>query len=527
MLYRDRVVALTGWRRPVLAAFCGLLAAAALPPWYLLPLLIPAFVGLIWLLDGTRTWRAALFTGWSFGAGYFLLGLYWIAEPLLIDAARTAWLIPFAVAGMAGGMAIFTSLTCGLWAWLRRRGFIAGPGRIIAFAALWTLLEWVRAWIFTGFPWNLIGYVWSLSPTMLQTASLTGVYGLSLVTVLAAAMPALLGQRPGPHRRLSNALVLVCTILLPVLLFAYGTARLAAAPAPGAATVPDVRLRIVQANIPQRLKWQADQRVPNLQKHVAMSRQPAADGIAPTVVIWPETAVPFFLADDTAAREFAATAVPAGGLLITGSVRSEQTADAAPRQFWNSVFAIDSAAAIQATYDKSHLVPFGEYVPLRGILPIDKIVPGQGDFTPGTGRRSLRLAGLPPVGVLVCYEAIFPGAAVDRADRPQWILNLTNDAWFGKGAGPIQHFAISRMRAVEEGLPLIRAANTGISGVVDSYGRVLSRLPLGQTGVIDTDLPVALEPTLFARLGNATMIWLMALAVLLTGLANRREEPVS
>ncbi|MHA1564561.1 MAG: apolipoprotein N-acyltransferase [Alphaproteobacteria bacterium] len=523
MGYRDRILALTGWRRSLLAALCGVLAAAALPPWHLLPLLIPAFVGLVWLLDGARTLRAALFLGWSFGTGYFLLGLHWIAEPLLVDAARHAWLIPFALIGLSGGLAIFTALTCGLWAWLLRRGFIAGAGRIVALAALWTVLEWVRAWIFTGFPWNLLGYVWSPSTAMLQIASLTGIYGLSMITVLAAAMPALFGQRPGPHPRRRAALVMACTILLPVALFGYGSARLAAAPAPGATSVADVRLRIVQANIPQALKWQADRRLPNLQQHVAMSRQPAADGVAPTHVIWPETAVPFFLANDDGARRLAATAAPAGGLLITGAPRSEDTTGATPRRFWNSVHAIDSNAAIQATYDKSHLVPFGEYVPARGILPIDKIVPGQGDFTPGSGRRSLRLAGLPAVGVLVCYEAIFPGAAVDRADRPQWILNLTNDAWFGTGAGPRQHFAISRLRAIEEGLPLIRAANTGISGVIDPYGRILAQLPVGETGILDTDLPVALAgPTLFARLGNTTLIWLMALAALFTGLLNRR-----
>lgn len=524
---RERVLGLGGWRRALFAVVLGVLAATALPPLHALPLLIPAFAGLVWLLDGARTARTGLFLGWCFGAGYFLAGLHWIVEPLLVDPARHAWLIPFALLGLSGGLAIFTALTCGAAVILRQRGLISGPGRIFALAALWTLLEWVRAWIFTGFPWNLLGYVWSPSPAMLQTASIAGVYGLSMITVLAAAMPALLGDPSGNSLKRRLALVVACTGLLPVALFAYGTVRLGSAPLPGTETVADIRLRIVQANIPQQLKWQADQRLPNLQKHVAMSRQPAADGIPPTHVIWPETAVPFFLGNDDGARRLAAAAAPADGLLITGAPRSEQiTAGAGPRRFWNSVHAIDSTAAIQATYDKSHLVPFGEYVPLRGILPIDKVVPGQGDFTPGPGRRSLRLTGLPPASVLVCYEAIFPGAAVDRADRPRWILNLTNDAWFGQGAGPRQHFAISRMRAVEEGLPLVRAANTGISAVVDPYGRILARLDTGRTGILDSGLPVALEdPPLFARLGDRTMIWLMLLALLLTALFNRRGRP--
>ncbi len=523
--WRRRASTLAGWRRALFAAFLGGLAATALPPWHVLPLLIPAFVGLVWLLDGARTTRTGLFIGWCFGAGHFLVGTHWIVEPLLIDPARHAWLIPFALFGLSAGLAIFTALIGAAFVFLHRRAIIAGPGRIIALATLWTLFEWVRSWIFTGFPWNLLGYVWSPSPAMLQTASVAGVYGLSLVTVVAAAMPALLGEGAGNRRTLRYALVIAATLLLPAGLFAYGSARLAAAPPADTAIVPDVRLRIVQANIPQRLKWQADRRVANLQQHVAMSRQPATAGAPPTHVIWPETAVPFFLGEDAAARQAAAQAVPAGGLLITGAPRSETaSAGAGPRRFWNSVHAIDGSAAVEATYDKSHLVPFGEYIPARGILPIDKIVPGQGDFTPGSGRRSLRLTGLPPVSVLVCYEAIFPGAAVDRADRPAWILNLTNDAWFGKLAGPRQHLAISRMRAVEEGLPLIRAANTGISAVVDPYGRILARLAIGETGIIDADLPMAIEkPPLFARLGAGTLIWLLALSVVLTGLFYRRD----
>ena len=210
----------------------------------------------------------------------------------------------------------------------------------------------------------------------------------------------------------------------------------------------------------------------------------------------------------------AALAAPAGGLLITGAPRRADL-DGAPR-FWNSVHALNRGGVIEATYDKAHLVPFGEYIPARGILPIDRIVPGQGDFTPGPGRRTLRLAGLPPVSPLVCYEAIFPGRVVDRADRPDWLLNLTNDAWFGTFAGPRQHLAIASIRAVEEGLPMVRAAGTGISAVIGPYGRVLAYLPVGRRGVLDTDLPEPLRPTVYARFGDAALAAVMVLTLVLS-----------
>ncbi len=493
-----RLSMLAGWRLFALAAALGALGAFALPPWHWVPLLVPAFTGLLWLLIA-RSPRAAFFVGWTFGIGHFAVAVHWIAHPLLVDAARHAWLIPFAVGGLAAALGLYVALTCLFLAYLERRGW-SGPGRVLAFAALWLLFEWVRRWAFTGFPWDLVGYVWAFSPVMSQGAAIAGIYGLSLLTLIAAAAPAVLAQ--GRHRGFA-ALVIV----VPALLWAGGTARLAAAPEPGSDLVAGVQMRLVQANIPQRLKWRADRRAANLEQHVAMSRSPAA-GVTPTVVIWPESAVPFTLSSDEAARAIAAAAVPADGVLLTGSPRSG--IEGGTRRFWNSVHAIAPVGRIVSTYDKSHLVPFGEYVPARGILPIDRIVASAGDFTPGPGRATLRLDGLPPVSPLVCYEAIFPGA-VTADERPGWLLNLTNDAWFGPYAGPAQHFAIARLRAVEEGLPLVRAANTGISAVVDSYGRVLHRLDSGEEGVIDAGLPTALTPTPFARLGDWTVLALLAI----------------
>jgi apolipoprotein N-acyltransferase len=283
-----------------------------------------------------------------------------------------------------------------------------------------------------------------------------------------------------------------------------------------------VRLRIVQANIPQRQKWIPELRAGHLQRQRAMSRQSSPNSSArpPTHVIWPETAAPFFLSDNDAARGAAAVAAPSGGALITGAPRRGDG------NFWNAAHVITGDGRIVASYDKAHLVPFGEYVPLRGILPLDKVVPGQGDFSAGAGRQTLAVPGLPPVSPLICYEAIFPGAVARRDARPGWLLNLTNDAWFGTFAGPQQHFAIAATRAVEEGLPLVRAANTGISAVVDPYGRPVAMLGLGVEGVIDSGLPRAL-PTLtpYARSGNvvpAGLLGLIALLVVALRVCGRR-----
>jgi apolipoprotein N-acyltransferase len=323
---------------------------------------------------------------------------------------------------------------------------------------------------------------------------------------------------------------LIFTLILPAAVWSGGAMRLGAAPAYGpddtVAMVPGVRLRIVQANIPQQKKWIAELRAGHLQRQIAMSRQPSPNSSIrpPTHVIWPETAAPFFLANDDAARSVVASAAPPDGALITGAPR--RSGEPGNLRFWNAAHVITGDGRIVANYDKAHLVPFGEYVPLRGILPLDKLVPGQGDFSAGAGRQTLAVPGLPPVSPLICYEAIFPGAVARQDARPGWLLNLTNDAWFGTFAGPQQHFAIAATRAVEEGLPLVRAANTGISAVIDPYGRPVVMLGLGVEGVIDSGLPLAL-PTLtpYARWGNALpagLVGIVALLIVVLRVGGRR-----
>ncbi|MBI5163015.1 MAG: apolipoprotein N-acyltransferase [Magnetospirillum sp.] len=504
------VVDLTGWRRRGLAVLLGLLAALALPPVGAVPVLIVSFPGLVWLLDGSRSGKAGFGAGWWWGLGFFSAGFYWIGYAMMVEPEKFAWMIPFATIGLGGFIALFT----GAATWAVYRTKVRGPGRVLLLAVAWTAAEWVRSWILTGFPWNPIGSVWDGALPVLQIGAATGIWGLSLLTVVAFAMPAVLADIGAAPRRAALAALAALPLAVGA---AWGGVRLDSAPAE---TVDGVRLRLVQATVAQRHKWQDDLREAYLREHLALSRGPGFDRV--TTVIWPETAAPFFLDLDLNHRLLAATAAPTGGLLITGAPRITPKG-VQPMRLWNSLLAIAADAEVAGIYDKVHLVPFGEYVPLRGLLPIDKITHGAIDFSPGDGLRTLDLPGLPPVSPLICYEAIFPAAVVgtDQA-RPRWLINLTNDGWFGISAGPYQHFAAARMRAVEEGLPLVRVANTGISAVTDGYGRVIARLGLGERGVVDAPLPTpppGLTP--YARWGNLIAL-LLAVLVGALGWALRR-----
>jgi apolipoprotein N-acyltransferase len=499
-----RLGALSGWRRLAAAAGFGAISVLALPPIYAVPVLFVSFTGLVWLIDGIdggpRTGLKALALGWWFGFAHFIGGLYWITNALFVDAATHGWLAPFAVSGLALYFAAYPALAC----WAASRAPLGVP-RVLVLAAAWAATEWLRGLLLTGFPWNLISTSLAFDAAAIQGAALFGAYGLSLVVVVVAAAPATLGvPAPGPAR----ALPFGVAMMLAVAIGGAGFARVASVPVAGAA-VTDVTLRIVQGNIDQRLKWRGDLARSHFQTYLGLSRA-GGRAAAPDAVIWPETAVPFSLSGNPALVRALKRAVPADGVLITGAVRTNPPGKR-PRRLWNAVLAV-TRQGIVATYDKHHLVPFGEYVPARKFLPITKITAGRIDFTPGPGARSLDIPGLPRVSPLVCYEVIFPGAVVAPGPRPRWLLNLTNDAWFGQSTGPYQHLAAARLRAVEEGLPLVRAANTGISAVIDPWGRVLEALPLGRRGVIQRRLPAALDqPPPFARFGN----WGFAFAVFL------------
>ncbi len=514
-----KLAGFTGWRRYAMAAALGALAALAMPPWHLIVALPIAFSVLIWLIDGSgagrRGARTAFLIGWSFGLGHFIAGLYWVVNaPLVYGLDRSAMLplIPVISVGLPALLGLFPAAACLTMRLLAVRFLADGAAaRVLLFAACWTGFEWIRGNVLSGFPWNLTGYAWSFFDPMMQLTAYTGIYGLSLLTVAAAAMPAVLaGGRAAPESPRRRWLWLAAAVAGLAMTGAGGGWRLArAGPTASLEVVPGVMLRVVQPNIAQQDKWLRRRRAENFDLHLRLTAAPGNQKISHA--IWPETAAPLFLAEHEEARARIAGVTAPGGAVIAGAPRRSSS------QLWNSLFAIDDTGAVAETYDKVHLVPFGEYVPLRDYLPFAKVVLGSIDYSPGRGPRTLRIPGLPPVSPLICYEAIFPGAVLDRSDRPAWLLNITNDAWFGTSAGPHQHLAIARVRAVEEGMALVRSANTGISAVVDPYGRLMARLGIGKRGVIDTALPVAIKGgTLYGRFDDKAIAILLLATILVS-----------
>ncbi len=506
-----------GWARRGLLLLAGMLGTLALPPLGLWPVLLLSLPVLILSLNGATSRWGWFGAGWWWGVGFFSLSFYWIANALLIEPEKFAWMIPFATLGLGAGMALFTGLTT----WVTARLTWAGPVRIVVLAAAWVGGEWLRSWVLTGFPWNLLGSVWDGVPAVMQLASLLGVYGLSALTVLVCGLP-VLALEPGPWRQRMMPLSVAAGLVLAV--YGWGSARLETHPT---AMVEGVTLRLVQANINQRTKWREEVRFANLVRHLDLSGEPATQPV--THIIWPETAVPYSLAHEAKIRALLAEIIPAGGYLLTGTPRYLPATPGHPAQLWNSLVAEDSNGVLVGSYDKVHLVPFGEYVPLRSVLPLQQIAHSALDYSVGPGPRTLSLAGLPPFSPLICYEAIFPAAVVGADQvRPEWLLNITNDGWFGLSAGPHQHLAAARMRAVEEGLPMVRAANTGISAVFDPLGREVARLGLGETGVLDVALPRPVDAPFYARTGNRVILVLagavLVLAMLWRGLMLRRRK---
>ncbi|HEY1631139.1 MAG TPA: apolipoprotein N-acyltransferase [Rhizomicrobium sp.] len=492
------VRALEGWRRALFAFAAGLLSVLAFAPFGLFVFLLLGFASLVLLIDGAQGHRhpirSAAFASWMFGFGLFAGGLYWIAYAFLVDAAEHAWQIPFAVGILAAGMALYGAGAAAASAALWR----PGASRILLLAAFYAIGEWLRGHLLTGFPWNLPAYAWGASLSVMQSNALFGAYGMTLLTVLLGASLACLADRSW---RFPAAMA-----TLFVVLWIGGDIRLALSTD---TFVPNVRLRVVQPDIPQDEKFPLQYRDRNWRSLMQMSV--GGNAPAPTLVIWPESAPPFLLDGQPAALDDISLMTTRGSTLITGAVRVEPGEDRA--RFFNSLYVFASGQRV-ATFDKFHLVPFGEYLPLESffrVLGIDKLVDSPGNFTAGPGPRTLDIPGAPPASPLICYEVLFPGAVVSGARRPGWIVNVTDDSWFGppSSTGPRQHFLSARVRAIEEGLPIIRSANTGISAIIDGNGRVLGSLAPGEKGVIDGYLPQELHPTLYARLGDIVFVLML------------------
>jgi apolipoprotein N-acyltransferase len=464
------------------AAGLGLLAAAALPPLNLVPLLFVAIPGLLVLIGRAPKWRGALLRGLVFGWFHHLAGLYWVTNAILVMAAEFWWAVPIAVPLLALVMALFIAVPCAL-------ARLAAPGwrRLAVLAGAWVLGDLARQFALSGFPWNLLATCWEMpgriGAVFIQPAAWLGAHGLTLATLLVCGSLAL-----KPRLRFAGMAALV----------AWGIAGFLRLQAP----VPRSGLTavIAQGNISE-----ADHRDHGrdpiwangvFDGYLALTRKGVAEAVRAdpamrAIVVWPETASPFALAQDAGARQAVAEAAGTALMTIAGTERFESATVA-----HNSLVAVAPDGSLAGVYDKAHLVPYGEYFPSYAHFML-----GEQGFTPGPGIRTLHLAGLPAIGPLICYEVIFPAQVVDEADRPSLLVNITNDAWFGDSAGPRQHLAAARLRSVEEGLPMVRAANTGISAVIDPFGRLNARLGLDRRGVLVAPIPGPLPPTPAGRLG--------------------------
>ena len=528
MLAKLRAVALAiilawGWKRALIAMAAGALSVLAMAPFNAWPVLFVTFPVAVWLIDGTGGGRlggvpAAAMTGYWFGLGYFVPGLYWIGYAFFVDAQTFAWLTPFAVLGLPAYLAVFTAIGFGL----ARLLWSKDAARILALAASLTISEWLRGHALTGFPWNAFGYALSEPLPLAQAASLIGLWGMTFLTVAIFASPAVLIDR-APDRSMPDrsaswrapALAIAVLIVMGI----FGAVRLSLHPTH---FVAGAKLRLMQPNLQQDAKFNYSAKAEVMKKYLALSDRasgPQSTGVRDaTILIWPESAFPFFLTREADAMADIAELLAKGTVLITGSVRAPDLPPGTRiTRAYNSIYVLDHDGNVLSVYDKLHLVPFGEFLPFQDWmerLGFEQLTKVQGGFIPGTVRHALPVPTAPPALPLICYEAIFPGDVAGRNERPGWIVNLTNDGWFGISTGPYQHLEQARMRAIELGLPLVRSANTGISAVIDPVGRTVASLGLGIEGILDASLPAAIAPTIYARVGDIPAVIILALAII-------------
>jgi len=486
------IILLSGWKRIGLAFLMGALASFALPPYDFFAVGFVAFPVLVWLIDGAvdnadagpvRRLLPAAMVGWWFGFGYFVFGLWWIGNALLVDAANFAWAVPFAILGLPAFLAFFYAFATAaariLWS--------DGLGRILALAVGFGIVEWLRSFVLTGFPWNAVGYAAMPVPLLMQSSVIVGLLAMNVLAVIVFAMPALLAGR----RDLKTGIVLA--LLLVTAHVGYGAYRLSFAQTDAKGPL----VRIVQPSIAQDLKWDNDARRAILDQHLALTAQAPAEGKPkPQVIVWPETAVPYILTQTPEVLARIGDTLDAGQVLLAGAVRMEARGEGVDPLYYNTIYAINSDGEITGAADKVHLVPFGEYVPMESVLRrlgVSEVVELPGGFTAAGSRRSLAATESFSVLPLICYEAIFPAEMGYGGPSADAIVNVTNDAWYGNTPGPYQHFRQAQLRAVEQGLPLIRAANNGLSAIIDPYGRIVDGLALNAVGVADAVLPSKLS----------------------------------
>ncbi len=520
-----RIILSHGWARAALAIFAGAFAVLALPPVDFFAAAFVSFTLLVLLIEGAvappnagplRRIMPAIKIGWQFGFGYFLAGLWWLGNALLVEADEFAWAIPLAVLVLPAGLALFYALAVGLARIIWSEGIGAAAALALGFGAA----EWLRGFLFTGFPWNPVGHLAMPAPLLMQSASLVGVEGMNALAVLFFALPAVLFL--GRHRKRGIMLLLV----LAAAHSGFGYYRLQnAAPE----KKEGMLARLVQPSVSQSEKWDNAARDKIFSKLLELSAAKPSDGRKrPDLIIWPETSIPFLLTERPDAYSAIAAALEDGQTLLAGAVRQEGDRKSGEEvRYYNSLLVINDKGEMVSASDKKHLVPFGEYLPFGSFLRsigLSEVVNTPGGFTPGGSRRNIRLPGGVSLNPLICYEVIFPDEIATEGGRADAMVNVTNDAWYGNTPGPWQHLRFAQIRAVEQGLPLLRAANNGMSVTIDSYGQIAEGLNLNEIATIDTYLPGKLQPVpfvLYGRLGFSLILFALAAIAGLTILRTR------
>lgn len=483
-----------GWKRALIAILAGAIGALAMAPVNVPVALLFSFTLLVWLMDGLAGapgagWpgrmRAAFVTGWFFGFGYFVAGLWWIGNALMVEADEFAWALPLAVLGLPA----FLALYYGLATMLARLLWSDGVGRIAALAGSFALAEWLRGWLATGFPWNAIGYGAMPMPLLMQSAHFAGLFGVTAGAVFVFSAPALFGTRKGLVPGLLAAIVIVSAHV------GYGYYRLNLLPTHEAAK--GTVIRVVQPAVDQMKKMDDKEKSAIFEEHLRMSTEELPDAKEkPSIIVWPETSIPFILTDNQDALTRIADVLDDNQILIAGAVREEPaTAGSAPR-YYNAMLVIDGKGNIIDGADKVHLVPFGEYVPFEDVilgLGVRAVSQMPGGYSAAVAPRLLRLPGGMSLYPLICYEAIFPDEMSPAVEGATALVNITNDAWFGNSPGPYQHFQQARIRAVETGIPMIRVANNGISALMNNRGEIISGLGLNAKGDVQATLGSSVE----------------------------------
>ncbi|WEX77794.1 apolipoprotein N-acyltransferase [Sinorhizobium numidicum] len=517
-----RIILLSGASRAFVGFLAGLVAVLAQPPFGIFAAGFVAFPMLVWLIDGVsphpedgvlRRFLPSVSIGWCFGFGYFLGGLWWLGNALLIEADVFAWAVPLAVIGLPAFLGLFYALAV----LLARCLWSDGVGRIAALAIGFGIAEWLRGFLFTGFPWNAIGYAAMPMPLMMQSASVLNLATINTLAVFVFAAPALIGTGKGTRAGLAVAAALFGAHI------GYGYYRLAL-PAPQPPE-PELTVRLVQPVIDQAKKIDDRERASVFEQHLSLTTAPPQDdGKRPDIVVWPETSIPFILTDNPDALARIADVLEEGQILIAGAVRVEDAGAGLPPRYYNSIYVIDDRGQIVGAADKIHLVPFGEYLPFEdllsswGLSSVAASMPG--GFSAATSRPLLTLPGGRTVYPLICYEAIFADEVDGNASLSDALLNVTNDAWFGDTPGPRQHFHQAQLRTVETGTPMIRAANNGISAIVDARGVLVVGLGYNYKGVTDTILPGKMSTTTDATM-RGKIFWFVAGVLLLVALFSR------